>query len=145
MLVYDPTMRSEDRPAARRQLDQQLDRLRPTARLIAAPANGWIRAIREALGMTAIQLGRRLGVSQQRALAIEGAETQGSLTLASLARAAEALDCQLVYALVPRRPLEGLVEERAAAHARAAGAAQSDAQLVRHLVVHGGSKLWEQS
>ncbi len=93
--------------------------------------------------MTAAQLGSRIGVSQQRALAMEGAETRGSLTLASLARAAEALDCRLVYALVPRRSLDNLVEERAAAHARAASAGKVDAQLVRHLVAHGGSRLWE--
>lgn len=145
MLVYDLTMRSEKRPDARRRLDRQLDPLRRSGDLVAPPTNGWLRAIREALGMTAAQLGRRLGVSQQRALAMEGAETRGSLTLASLARAAEALDCQLVYALVPRLPLEGLVEERAAARARAASAGRVDAQLIRHLVAHGGSKLWEQT
>lgn len=53
------------------------------------------------------------GVSQPRAVVLEQAETKGSITLETLARAAQALDCRLVYALVPRKPLEMLVQERA--------------------------------
>lgn len=68
--------------------------------------------------MTAAQLGERLGVSQQRALAVEKAEVSSSITLESLQRAAQALNCRLVYALVPRTPLETSVEERARALAR---------------------------
>jgi predicted DNA-binding mobile mystery protein A len=68
--------------------------------------------------MTTAQLAKRLGVSQPRAIAIQKAEISGSITLDSLERAAQALDCRLVYTLVPKKPLEKLVEERAGALAR---------------------------
>ena len=77
------------------------------------PSRGWIRAIRDALGMTTAQFGRRMGVSQPRAVQIEQAEKDGSITLETLSRAARALDCQLVYALVPHDSLEAQVRGRA--------------------------------
>lgn len=110
-------MRVQDRAAARRQLDKRLKAF-TNPDTLARPPRGWIKAIREALGMTAEQLAARLRVSQPRVLAIEKAETTGSVTLHTLERAAQALDCRLVYALVPRQPLDALVEERAAALAR---------------------------
>ena len=97
---------------ARKQLDKRLNLLQ-NVDILARPPRGWIKAIREALGMTTAQLGRRLGVSQPRVLGIEKAEVSGSIKLESLERAAHALDCRLVYALAPRKPLEYLVEDRA--------------------------------
>ena len=77
------------------------------------PPKGWVRAIRDALGMTTAQLGRRLGVSQPRVVEIEQAEITGSITLHTLQRAAEALGCHFVYALIPDKPLEETVRQRA--------------------------------
>ncbi|WP_164711128.1 mobile mystery protein A [Euzebya pacifica] len=88
------------------------------------PRAGWIRAIRDALGMSGRQLANRMGVSQQRVSALEHAEAEGSLTLDSLRNAADALGCDLVYALVPRTPL------RDAIHARALAVAQAEAQAI---------------
>ncbi len=105
-------MRSQDRAMARKQLDKRLNILQ-NIDILARPPRGWIKAIREALGMTSAQLAKRLNVSQPRVLGIENAEVSGSIKLESLERAARALDCRLVYALVPRRPLESLVEDRA--------------------------------
>ena len=65
--------------------------------------------------MTSKQLGKRLKVSQPRVVGIEKAEASGAITLDSLERAAHALNCRLVYALVPRQSLESLIEERATA------------------------------
>jgi len=110
-------MRAEDRATARRQLDQRLRVLRDPQAL-TRPPRGWIKAIREALGMTTAQLAVRLGVSQPRVVAIEKAEAQKAITLDSLERAARALDCRLVYTLVPRKPLDELVEDRAKAKAK---------------------------
>ena len=101
-----------DRNAARRNLDKRLARLRSGDEL-ARPQKGWVRAIRDAIGMTAAQLAARLKVSQPRIADLEKAEVDGRLTLNSLERAAEAMGCTLVYALVPRRPLEELVQDRA--------------------------------
>lgn len=63
--------------------------------------------------MSRDELGQRLGVTRQRVLAIEAAEAGGALKLDTLRRAAEALDCSLVYALVPRESLQSAVERRA--------------------------------
>jgi predicted DNA-binding mobile mystery protein A len=93
-------------------LDTQLKPLRDMEPLIR-PGRGWIKAIREAIGMTTGQFARRLGVSQPRVAALEKAEADGVVTLKSLRQAAEALDCDFVYALVPRKPLEQVVKDRA--------------------------------
>jgi predicted DNA-binding mobile mystery protein A len=63
--------------------------------------------------MTTAQLGRRLGLTKQRVGVLERAEAEGKMTLASLKRAAQALGCELVYAVVPRESLVGLVERQA--------------------------------
>ena len=105
-------MKPQERATARRKLDNRLTLLRESKGLARLP-RGWVKAIREALGMTTAQLARRIGVSQPRAVAIEKAEATNAITLESLERAARALDCQLVYALVPRKPLEELVTDRA--------------------------------
>jgi predicted DNA-binding mobile mystery protein A len=100
---------------ARKRLDERLAPLRDTVRRIPTPSRGWLRAIREALGMTATQFARRLGIARQSADDLEKSEAAGAITLASLRRAAAALDCTLVYALVPNRSLEETVRARAKA------------------------------
>jgi len=82
------------------------------------PRKGWIKAVREALGMSGQQLGKRLGVSRMRVAAMEQAEVKGATTLKSLRRAAEALDCVLVYALVPRTSLKDTLQQQARRKAR---------------------------
>lgn len=79
----------------------------------ARPPRGWLRAIRDALGMTMAQYAARLGVSQPRIIALERGEVEESVTLATLRRAAEALDCKLVYAIVPNQPMDQTLHERA--------------------------------
>jgi predicted DNA-binding mobile mystery protein A len=95
-----------------RHLDDRFRTLRPLANS-RRPAKGWLRAIRDALGMTGAQMGRRLGISQPSVTGVEQAEVNGSITLHTLQRAAEALGCRLVYALVPEKPLADVVRERA--------------------------------
>ena len=65
--------------------------------------------------MSTTQLAMRLGVKQPSVTAMEQSEARGSIELATLRRAAEALDCTLVYALVPNRPLEATIRDRARA------------------------------
>jgi predicted DNA-binding mobile mystery protein A len=95
-----------------RQLDKQLAYWRVPAKS-PIPRAGWLRAIRHALGMSTGQFARRLDISQPRVLKLEKAEIDGSVTLASLRRAAEALGCEFVYAIVPREPLETMVSKQA--------------------------------
>jgi len=154
-------MRPEDRATARRQLDKRLSLLQ-NADAFVRPPRGWLKAIREALGMTTTQLAERLGVAQSRVVAIEQAETKGSITLNSLEKAAQALDCRLVYALVPKHSLEETIEHRAlqvakkrlksASHTmalEAQGVDEADEseqlkRLVKQLIEKGGSKLWKE-
>ena len=105
-------MESAQRASARKQLDKRLNALR-NADGLSPPSRGWIKAIRDTLGMTSTQLARRLGVRQPTVLGYETAEASKRITLESLERVANALDCRLVYALVPREPLESLIETRA--------------------------------
>jgi predicted DNA-binding mobile mystery protein A len=110
-------MRALDRASARKNLDKRLNSIMNTDEF-SRPPRGWIRAIREALGMTSAQLAARLGIAQPSAIGLEKAEASKAITLGSLERAARALDCTLVYVLVPRKPLETLVQERARAAAQ---------------------------
>jgi len=111
-------MRSQARASTRKYLDKQLNLL-TNADAFARPPRGWVKAIREALGMTTAQLAKRLGIAQPSAVGLEQAEASKAITLETLERAARALDCTLVYALVPRKPLETIVQERASEKARA--------------------------
>jgi predicted DNA-binding mobile mystery protein A len=95
-----------------RHLDKRFAALRKL-RESPRPPKGWVRAIRNALGMTTAQLARRLGVSQPRVIEIEHAEVSGSITIHTLQRTAEALGCRFVYALIPDRPLGETVHQRA--------------------------------
>jgi predicted DNA-binding mobile mystery protein A len=105
-------MKNETRQRARRRLDERLSALEPEDRFLPPP-KGWIRAIRDALGMSGVQFASRLGVRPQSVDALEKSEAIGSIQLKTLRRMAEALDCTLVYALVPKTSLEDAVRERA--------------------------------
>lgn len=100
------------RVLARRRLDERYRQWGPLSRM-GRPHRGWIRAVRDALGMSGAELGHRMGVSQQRVAALEQAERQFSIQLDTLQRVAHALDCHLVYALVPRTSLTEAVETQA--------------------------------
>src|SRR5262245_1779258 len=109
--------RSRVTKQARSVLDHRFEEIRPVARF-APPMRGWINAIRQALGMSSSQLARRLGVKQPTVSEMEKSELRGTIQLSTLRRAAEALDCTLIYALVPNRPLDTMVRERARLVAR---------------------------
>jgi predicted DNA-binding mobile mystery protein A len=81
---------------------------------VAMPPTGWIKAIRNALGMSMQQLGAKLNVSKQGVMDIEKREKDGSITIRSLREIAHALDMQLVYGFVPNDgSLDALIEKRA--------------------------------
>ena len=80
-----------------------------------APSRGWLKLVREALGRTERQQAQRLGISGSTLHKSEQSEADERITLGQLRKLANGLDCELVYALVPRRPLTEVVEERARA------------------------------
>jgi predicted DNA-binding mobile mystery protein A len=110
----------QNRAPARRALDR---RLAPIASLAGTrPAHGWVRAIRDALGMSGADVATRMGVSPSRVAQIERSEAAGELKLSTLERAADSLGCDLVYFLVPR---SGSFEADVRARARAKAAEQT--------------------
>jgi predicted DNA-binding mobile mystery protein A len=96
----------------RMQLDKQLNNIKFVLGF-TRPVYGWIKTVRNALGMTSLQFAKRMGVTQARASAIENGEIEDSLTLKTVKEAATALNCRFVYFLVPEKKLEEIVEEQA--------------------------------
>jgi predicted DNA-binding mobile mystery protein A len=125
-------------------------------RALARPPRGWVRAVREALGMSTAALARRIGTTAGAVTRLEQSEAADKIGLDTLRRAADALGCDLVYLLVPRRPLGEVVWERARelAHEQATAVEQTmllegqqtgqvsamEEKLARQLLERGG--LW---
>jgi predicted DNA-binding mobile mystery protein A len=110
------------RPEFKRLRRQQLDRaLAPylAAQKVPRPAKGWLRAVRQALGVSASELALRIGASKQLPFQLEKSEAEDRITLKSLRAVADALDCDLVYAIVPRAgSLTAAMENRVRTEAR---------------------------
>ena len=105
---------------AREQLDSWHVSRYPKARsaLQKKPINGWIRAIRYALGMSGRQLGERLGISKNSVSAIEKREQDSSVTIRMMIRVGEAMDCTFFYGFLPNGSFEEIVRRRAEVIAR---------------------------
>lgn len=95
-----------------RQLNRKLERF-CQLRSMPPPRKGWIREIRRALGMSASQLATRLTVTRPAVSQYERGEVNGTITLETLEKAAAALGCEFVYALVPKVSLDDLLQRRA--------------------------------
>ena len=94
-----------------KQMDNRLSRLRALPKF-EVPKRGWIRELREALAMSARQLAARVGITQSTLAKIEKGEVEKTVSLKTLDRIAEALECHLVYALVPKESLEALIRRQ---------------------------------
>ncbi len=84
-----------------------------TLKGVSTPRKGWIRAIRDGLGMNRRQLAERMGVSSSRVQRIESDELSDAVTLRTMRRTAEAMDCVFVYAILPKDNLLSIVEKQA--------------------------------
>jgi len=85
------------------------------------PPSGWIKAIRESLGMTARQMADRMGLDHAGILRLEERESKGKATIEMIERAAQALNCKLVYAIIPdekHKSLNSILDEQALKSAR---------------------------
>ncbi len=96
---------SMNKRTQRKQLDEIFKEIKPI-QPFPAPMRGWLRAIRESLGMPLRELADRIGTSPQAIQQIEKREANQSISIASLKSAAENLDCVFVYAIIPRQSLE---------------------------------------
>jgi predicted DNA-binding mobile mystery protein A len=112
-------MKSEFRNLRLQQLERSMQPFL-AAREIPRPQRGWIRAIREASGMTLRELATRMKSSLSLAAQFERSEAEYRITLNSLRQVADALGCDLVYALVPKRgDIQDLAQRRATEEATA--------------------------
>jgi predicted DNA-binding mobile mystery protein A len=100
-------------------LDKYFDELRTDDRLPrTAPAKGWINTIRKALGMSVAQLANRLGVTRAAVYKLEEREVSRSITLKQLDKAANEMDCDVIYTLIPRTSLETAIRSQSEAKAK---------------------------
>ena len=100
-------------------LDRQLPALQAAASTLRSrPTGGWIAALRTALGMSSTALAKKLKVSHPSILDYEKGERSGSITLETLGRVADALDAELIVALVPRKSAAATLRARAESIAR---------------------------
>ena len=83
-------------------LSEIADRTLPVGQ-VERPSAGWLRTLRETLGLTLADMAKRIGVTPPAVRSFEQAEAEDRITLASLRRTANAMGCDLIYALVPRR------------------------------------------
>ncbi len=127
-------MRIHSLALRRKALDDQLGHERD---IMSPPVGGWIRAIRESLGMTLESFGQRLGVTRATAHQIERAEVNESITIKRLRAAADALGCDLSIQLVPRQSLNSTVRERAYEIAKA------DIDYVNHSMMLEGQAIYD--
>lgn len=126
------------------------------------PRGGWVRAIREALGMTNVQLAKRLRIKAPQSVEdMQEYEVRGTIKVQTLRKLADALGCRLVYAIVPPKPLDEMRRDRARAVAerrlqRVAHSMKLEAQgvtnpeeerelerLVQELLAGNPKRLWE--
>jgi predicted DNA-binding mobile mystery protein A len=105
------------RKTQRKSLDQKLKAFSEAQKVIP-PKSGWLRALREALGMSTTQLAQRMGIQQSGVTLLEQRELTKKVSLETLNRAAQAMNCELVYAMVPKESLEKIVDDQARKAAR---------------------------
>ncbi len=92
-----------------RALDKKTQDLK-AAKNIVSYSSGWINTVREAIGMTTVQLSRRLGISQPRVTKMESNEE--NLKLSTMKKVAEALGCEFVYYFKPKTTFQDIVKEQ---------------------------------
>lgn len=96
----------------RKQVQESLDDFLILAQK-SIPPKGWIKTIRDALGMSSSVLAKRLKCNRTNVTRMEQREKNGTISLEILEQAAKALNCKLVYCLVPLEPLDKMLEKQA--------------------------------
>ena len=95
------------------QLNEKMDQLNGLQHVIVPPI-GWIKAIRNGIGMSMEQLGRKLSITKQGVMDIEKREMEGAITIKAMQEIAKAMDTEFVYGFVPNAgSLEQMIETRA--------------------------------
>ena len=129
-----PPAQTADRDRKRRQLDEAVVGFR-MARRAAGDVGSWVRTVRQLARVPVEELAQKMGVTRCEVFRIERAEVTGRIALWKLRQAAEALDCDLVYALAPR---EGTLESLAARREEA----RDEERKRRTMLAHRKLEAW---
>lgn len=102
----------KDQKLIRRQVSKKLEEIRVVSEKVIG-IKSWSKYVREALGMSVSQLAKRLGLRQSSVSELEKREIEGRVSLNKLREMANAMECDLVYSFVPRKPIEQIVFDQA--------------------------------
>jgi predicted DNA-binding mobile mystery protein A len=97
-------------------LNRRLPELQKAKEFAVRPTRGWLRAVREAIGAKQDAVARRMSVKRQSYARLEATEAQGAISLSSLQKAADAMDCEFIYYLVPKPAVAANYTELAKRH-----------------------------
>jgi predicted DNA-binding mobile mystery protein A len=136
-------------------LRQYVNRIAKASEEMTVPKEGWIRTMRNALGMSGPQLAERLGLTRARVSQVELNEESGFVSITTMRTMAEAMGCRFVYAIVPEeRTVEDVVKAQARKRARIALANQGLSKsvmkeevdrLAEELLIRTPPDFWEDS
>ena len=93
----------------RRAYQKKFDAIKKAA--IEKPPQGWLKTIRECLGLTTTQMAKKLDVSQPRVINME--KNEKNIKISTLENIADALNCDFVYAFVPREKINDILYNQA--------------------------------
>lgn len=99
----------DNKKILRRSYQKKFDLFRKA--MIARPQQGWLKTIREFLGMTTTQLAKRLEISQPRIVAME--KNERNVKISTMERIADTLNCDFSYAFVPRENIDDIIYNQA--------------------------------
>lgn len=95
------------------QLNEKMVQLAGMQQVIVPPI-GWIKAIRNGIGMSMEQLGKKLSITKQGVMDMEKREKEGAITIKSMQEIGKAINMQFVYGFVPNNgSLNQMIENRA--------------------------------
>lgn len=94
------------------QISRRVEAIRQTKEQ-ASIRGGWIQYMRNALGLTLNDLAKRVGLSLPTVAQAEKREVEGKITIQTLERMAEAMECELVYSFVPKKEIKTFIYEKA--------------------------------
>lgn len=100
------------------QIDRKILKLKK-AQNLSLPSSGWVFALRQALGMSLRQLGKRMGITPQSVKEIEEREKSGTISINVLKQVGNSLGLKLIYGFIPEgKSLEEMIDKRAIELAR---------------------------
>lgn len=99
----------DNKKLLRRSYQKKFDILKNA--IIDRPPQGWLKTIREFLGMTTTQLAKKLDITQPRIVNLE--KNEKNTKISTMERIADALNCDFVYAFVPRENIDNILYNQA--------------------------------